>query len=61
MLRDDSRALPRPASEGAGPIRRLLSGLDYDSGIVSDGDDHLLAAPAALALAAIHADLTDPS
>jgi len=55
------RPLPRPPREAAGPIRRVLSGLGYDIGIVSSGDDHLLAAPAALALAAIHADLTDPS
>ena len=55
------RPLPKPASDRVGPVRRLFSGLGYDIGIESDGGEHVLAAPAALALAAIHAELTDPS
>lgn len=53
--------LARPERKDVGRIRGFFSGLGYDVGVVSFADEHLLAAPAALALAAIHADLTDPS
>jgi hypothetical protein len=53
--------LARPERKGVGRVRGFFAGLGYDVGIVSFADDHILAAPAALALAAIHADLTDPS
>jgi hypothetical protein len=55
------RPLSRPERKDVGRVRRFLSGLGNDVGVVSFGDEHVLPAPAALALAAIHADLTDPS
>lgn len=53
--------LARPERKDVGRVRGFFSGMGYDVGVVSFADEHLLAAPAALAFAAIHADLTDPS
>jgi hypothetical protein len=53
--------LAGPERKGVGRVRGFFSGLEYDVGVVSFADEHLLAAPATLALAAIHADHTDPS
>ena len=53
--------LARPERKDVGRIRGFFSGLGYDVGVVSFADEHVLPAPAALALAALHSDLTDPS
>lgn len=47
------------APRESGWFRRLLSKLNFDHGVVSLGDTHVLPAPAAIALVAIHLDLTE--
>lgn len=54
--------LPRLQAERPGMLGKLRSWLaGSDLGLASDGESHVLPAPAALALIAIHRELTDPS
>lgn len=53
--------LSRPMPPNVGRIRRFFAGLAYDHGLVSFDGSPILPAPAALALVAIHNELTDKS
>lgn len=54
--------LPKPVRKDVGPIRRALMKLaGSDHGVVSVDEQPVLDAPVALALVAIHEELTEPS